>query len=93
MVFITSVEDPPTKLHLLYMQALFLAQATQFWQEKEDHWLLYSSCTVKIFLIAWVQAMGTWETMTQILKSKAITVLHIQIFKGPLLDWMCFKLE
>lgn len=68
------------------MQALFLQQATQFYQEKEGHWLLSSSCTVKVFLTAWAQDMGTWERMIWILKLKAITDLHIQIFKGRLFD-------
>lgn len=62
MVFVVSLEDAVTKLHLLDVQALFLRQAAPLYQKKEDHWLHFSSSTVKILSIAWVQAMGTWET-------------------------------
>lgn len=49
MVFVISLEDAATKLHFLDVQALFLQQAAPLYQKKEDHWLHFSSITVKIF--------------------------------------------
>lgn len=74
------------KASLIEYASFIIGTGNSIFLGKEGHCLLFSA---RLFLIAWIQTMGA---VTNILKLKAITTLSIQIFKGPLFDYMCFKL-